>query len=52
MPKIPIISRLNWSDYFSLGWAIAILIIERIIRIGMFFIPYSFIDHVRYHLIG
>ncbi len=40
------------SDYLSLAYAITILIVERIIRVGLFFVPYALIDHCRYRLIG
>ena len=52
MFKIPILSRLSFHDYASLMVALGILIIERIIRVCMFFVPYSLLDHFRYKIIG
>lgn len=50
MLKIPIISRLSFQDYISLAVAIGLLVVERLFRIFLFFIPNSFIDRFKQYL--
>lgn len=52
MLQIPILSRLKFGDYFSLFAAIAVLALEWSLRICLFFFPFSFVDHLRFHVVG
>jgi len=50
MFRIPVLSRLNVSDYLSIGTALLILIVEGLVRFLLYFFPCSFVDYLRYHL--
>lgn len=52
MPRIPILSRLTYGDYMSLTVALGILLTERLVRLCLYFLPYSLVDHLRFHFVG